>query len=170
MVNGILMVVLFSLLCIFYEAMLCMYDVMLNFWSLREKENEFQLFLFPSESSYKECSETSVRCALTRGSEFISRSSGGIPLFSFQQKCKWSTEAMQGVCRLVESLELLNQEKSWRTVAAGSAQSQEGQILRSIWKSPTRSACKGPFETWVARESSGEITPLKESKGRRSLK
>jgi hypothetical protein len=30
MVNGMLMVVLFSLLCIFYEPMLCMYDFMLN--------------------------------------------------------------------------------------------------------------------------------------------
>ena len=30
MVNGMLMVVLFSLLCICYEAMLCMYDFMLN--------------------------------------------------------------------------------------------------------------------------------------------
>jgi hypothetical protein len=30
MVNGMLMVVLFSLSCICYEAMLCMYDFMLN--------------------------------------------------------------------------------------------------------------------------------------------
>jgi hypothetical protein len=30
LVNGMLMVVLFSLLCICYEAMLCMYDLMLN--------------------------------------------------------------------------------------------------------------------------------------------
>jgi len=30
MLNGMLMVVLFSLLCICYEFMLCMYDFMLN--------------------------------------------------------------------------------------------------------------------------------------------
>jgi hypothetical protein len=40
------------------------------------------LFLFLSQSSCKECSGASARSALT-GSEFISESSGGIPLFSF---------------------------------------------------------------------------------------
>jgi hypothetical protein len=68
---------------------------------LREKENEFQLFLFLSEISYKEC--------VDEGSEFISERLRGILLFSFQQKSKQSTEAVQGVCRLVESLELINQ-------------------------------------------------------------
>jgi hypothetical protein len=43
-----------------------------------------------------------------KGSEFISESSGEAPLFSFQHKCKTSTEAMQGVHRLVKTLELIN--------------------------------------------------------------
>jgi hypothetical protein len=46
MLNGLLTVVLFSLSCIFCDAMLCMYDFMLSVLSLKEKENEFQLFLF----------------------------------------------------------------------------------------------------------------------------
>jgi hypothetical protein len=45
------------------------------------------------------------------GSEFISESSGGIPLFSFPQKCKSGTEAVQGVRRLVGSSELVNQRE-----------------------------------------------------------
>jgi hypothetical protein len=44
-------------------------------------------------------------------SEFISKISGGIPLFSFPQKCRRGTEVVQGVRRLVGSSLLSNQEK-----------------------------------------------------------
>jgi hypothetical protein len=49
----------------------------------------------------------SARSALT-GSEFTCESSGGIPLFSFSEEVQ-VREAMQGVCRLVGSSELINQ-------------------------------------------------------------
>jgi hypothetical protein len=42
-----------------------MYFFMLDVLKLRERENEFQLFLFLSKSSCKGCSETSARSALT---------------------------------------------------------------------------------------------------------
>jgi hypothetical protein len=42
----------------------------------------------------------STRSALTRVQSFISKSSGGIMLFSFSQKCKLSTGAAEGVRRL----------------------------------------------------------------------
>jgi hypothetical protein len=43
-----------------------------------------------------------------RCSEFISESSGEIPLFSSQLECKTSIEAVQGVRKLLETLELTN--------------------------------------------------------------
>jgi hypothetical protein len=41
----------------------------------------------------------SARSALTRVQSFISKISGGLTLFSFSQKCKLSTGAVQGVHR-----------------------------------------------------------------------
>jgi hypothetical protein len=48
----------------------------------------------------------SARCALTKVLSFISESSGEISLLSFQQKYRWRIEAMQGVCRPVDTLTL----------------------------------------------------------------
>jgi predicted metal-binding protein len=48
-----------------------------------EKENEFQLFLILSESSCKECGETSARSVLTKVQCLSLKAQEGIPLFSF---------------------------------------------------------------------------------------
>jgi hypothetical protein len=50
----------------------------------------------------------SARSALTRVQSFISESSGGLTLFSFSQKCKLSTGAMQGVRRPSKVSEFVN--------------------------------------------------------------
>ena len=85
-----------------------MYDFLLNVRILRERENEFQLFLFLSEKFLQGVQWNVHKECIDEGSEFISESLGGISLFSFQKKCKTSTKFMQGVHKLVETLEVIS--------------------------------------------------------------
>jgi hypothetical protein len=64
------------------------------------------LFLFlrdPARSVVDIC-----KVCIDEGLSFISENSGEITLFSFQLKCRGSTEVAQGVRRLVEALEFIN--------------------------------------------------------------
>jgi hypothetical protein len=85
--NGMLTIDLFLCLCICF-------NVVLNVWfhvecmnSERERER-VSIVSLPKRSSCKERSETSTKCALTKVLSFILEISGGIPSFSFQQKCR----------------------------------------------------------------------------------
>jgi hypothetical protein len=77
-----------------------------------------------------------ARCALTRVLRFISESSGEILLFSFQQKCKWSTEAIQGVCRLVDALNLSTKVEILKDYCCRRCTESKNQILEVFERFP----------------------------------
>ena len=90
-----------------FDSMLCyVYDFMLNVWSLREKNNEFQLFLF-LRIPCKECSEH-MQGVRRRGSKFYLRKIRRDIIVLIQAEVQVKHRAVQGVCRLVEALEFIN--------------------------------------------------------------
>jgi hypothetical protein len=88
----------------------------------------------------------SARCALTRILSFISESSGEIPLFSFRKKCRWSIEAMKGVCRLFEALNLSTKVEILKDCCCRGCTESENQIIEVFEIFFARSARMSPFE------------------------
>jgi len=110
---------------------------MLCVWSLRERvSNEFQLFLYLSKSSCKECSEICPQGVHRQNSEFISERLGEITLFSSLQKCKVSTGAMQGVHRLRRNSEFATRGSCWKDCYCGGCTESKSSILGSIEELP----------------------------------
>ena len=152
-------------LCYAFISMLCcVYDFMLNVWSLREKKNEFQLFLF-LRISCKECSER-PQGVCWRGSKFYlknlrrdivvlitSRSAGGAQSHARYAWFGGSLRTYQLRWRLKDH---------YCKESTGS----KTQITRSYLKVCHKECEKEPFGSLeFESESSGEITLLRCSKG-----
>ena len=158
-----LIVVIFSLLCIFFNTV-CMYDFMLNVWSLRERENEFQLFLFLSERiSCKECSETSVRCALTKIQSSSLKSQDGYRCSHFNRSASEAKKPCKVYANWLKVRTYQLRER-FEDCCCRRCTELRNQICRGIWRSVARSACRNLLEVDFVSGSSWGITPLNTSK------
>jgi len=105
------------------------------------------------------------KVCIDEGLSFISESSGRIPLFSFRQKCRWSTKSMQGVCRLVKILNLSTKERLKDYYCRECIESRD-QITRIYLKDCRKECVQESFGDLSLQVKSWRgIAPLKCSKG-----
>jgi hypothetical protein len=113
-------------------------------------------------SSCKECSEIVRKECVDKGPEFISKISGDIPLFSFPQRCRGSTEAVQGVHRLVESSELINQREELEDCYCRRVHRVKRIKYLEVFEVLPQGVRAGVFlKTQDCKESSGGLVPLR---------
>ena len=95
-------------------------------WSLRGRQNEFQLFLYLSQEISARCAVEFIRI------ECVDEGSVVELLFSFAQKWNGLLKPCKECAGWRRSLDCVSEQKDLRTAAAGSAQSLRDSTLEKL--------------------------------------